>query len=66
MVCVLSHQASNGPGAWGWSHRMAWRHHHDPSQDRTSTIDPIPPVLAYTPAAGSGKEDRHGMVRCGC
>jgi hypothetical protein len=36
----------NGPSAWVWLHRMPRR--HDPSLNRTSTIDPIPPVLAHT------------------
>lgn len=45
VCCHIKHL--NGPGAWVWSHSMAWR--YDPSLNRTSTIDPIPPARLFLP-----------------
>lgn len=70
-MCVCCHnQASNGPGAWVWSHRMARRrhHHHDPSQNRTSTIDPIPPARLFLPThrpRGTGRGEGNRRTEMG-
>lgn len=45
VCCHIKHL--NGPGAWVWSHSMAWR--YDPSLNRTSTIDPMPPARLFLP-----------------
>lgn len=67
---MLSHQTSNGPGAWVWSHRMG----HGAAttttiQARTApprSIPSLPPVLAYTHrprGTGRGKQAPYGAER---